>query len=109
RRPSSTTSARTIAWLASRRTNASVGAPRNDAIVASQPTASRRLVLPCPLSPSTAVSPGGRARSRERYERKSVSQRCSTCTGSRVGGSGALTRLGRSGHPHRHEEVHEVG
>jgi hypothetical protein len=41
------------------RTNASVGAPRNDESVASHATASNRLVLPSPLPPVTRVSPSG--------------------------------------------------
>ena len=40
------------------RTRASVGAPRNERSVPSQPMASSRLVLPWPLAPTTAVRPG---------------------------------------------------
>ncbi len=60
-RPSRSASVRTTAKGAPRRTSASVGAPRNDASVASQASASSRLVLPSPFAPTRAVSPGARS------------------------------------------------
>jgi len=51
--------ARTTAACAPTRTRASGGAPRNDSNVANHPTASNRLVLPCPLPPLMTVSPDG--------------------------------------------------
>src|SRR5437899_12611084 len=55
--------------------------------------ASSRFVLPCPLSPSTAVTPASSATSASAYERKSVSQR---------------RRTSKSGHSHRHEQIQEL-
>ena len=61
--------ARSAPW----RISASVGAPRNDASVASHAMASSTFVFPCPLSPSSAVSPGASSSSADVYDRTSVS------------------------------------
>ena len=89
-RPSRSPSARMTARSAPWRIIASVGAPRNDCNVASQAMASRTFVFPCPLSPSSAVSPGARSSSVSAYDRNP------SATPDRVARAHSLRRWRRS-------------
>src|SRR3954471_10773886 len=73
------TCARTIARSAPIRTRGASEATRWLPRVAREPIASTRFVLPCPLGPTNAVTPGSSGTSTRAYERKSANDRCVTC------------------------------
>src|ERR1051325_6795953 len=73
------TCARMTARSAPMRTSGASEATRWLPRVARYPTASTRLVLPWPLGPTKAVTPGSSGTSTRAYERKSASERCVTC------------------------------
>src|SRR4051794_24061813 len=90
------TRARTTALVVPARTSAASVGTRWLPRVATYPSASTRLVLPCPFGPTSAVMPGSSGSSTWAYDRKSVRDRWATyicCSGGRWH-SGARRRLG---------------